>query len=187
MHKFSPQHAERLENPDRHRLLQPKQSLAKFGLKPGMTFIDIGAGTGFFSRAAAEVVGKKGVVYALDMSEEMLEILKRNGVRDNMSVLHSEEYHLPVNDAVGDVALLSTVLHENTDVQRLLAEAARVTKPSGKIVIIEWKKQDEETGPSKAERLGVDELLPQLSSYEVVEQGDLTKSHYYLVIRKKGS
>jgi ubiquinone/menaquinone biosynthesis C-methylase UbiE len=185
MHKFSPQNAERLENPDRHKLLQPQKTLAKFGLKPGMTFIDIGAGTGFFSRAAAEVVGKKGTVYALDMSEEMLEILKRNGVRDNMKLLHSEEYRLPLPDATGDYALLSTVLHENPDVPKLLDEVARVTKPSGKIVILEWKKQDEESGPPKMERLGENELLPQLSSYEVVERGDVTNSHYYVIIRKK--
>jgi ubiquinone/menaquinone biosynthesis C-methylase UbiE len=185
MHKFSPHHAERLENPERHKLLQPQKTLKKFGLKPGLTFIDIGAGTGFFSRAAAEIVGTKGTVYALDMSEEMLEILKRNGVRDNMRILLSEEYRLPVMNDAGDITLLSSVLHENTDVRKLVAEAARVTKSSGKIVIIEWKKQDEETGPPKDERLGLDELLPQLSSYDVVEQGDLTNSHYFIVIRKK--
>jgi ubiquinone/menaquinone biosynthesis C-methylase UbiE len=187
MHKFSPHHAERLENPDRHKLLQPQKTLSKFGLKPGMTFVDIGAGTGFFSRAASEIVGKEGIVYALDMSEEMLEILKRNGVRDNMRILHSEEYRLPVAADVADFTMLSTVLHENTDIPRLLAEAARVTKPSGKIVIIEWKKQDEETGPPKAERLGEDELLKYLSGYRIVERGDVTKSHYYFVVQRKKS
>jgi len=185
MHKFSPHHAERLEHPDRHKLIPPRKTLSKFGLKPGMTFIDVGAGTGFFSRAAAEIVGKKGTVYALDMSKEMLQILKRNGSRDNMKLLLSEEYRLPVSDEAGDMTLISIVLHENTDVKRLLAEAARVTKSSGKIVIIEWKKQDEESGPAKSERLGVDELLPQLSSYRIVDQGDVTKSHYYVVFKKK--
>jgi ubiquinone/menaquinone biosynthesis C-methylase UbiE len=186
MHKFSPQHAERLENAERYKLLEPEKTLARLGLKAGMTFVDIGAGTGFFSRAAAEIVGKAGVVYALDMSEEMVGILKHNGVRDNMRILKSEEYRLPLSDGVGDVALLSTVLHENPDVRKLLTEVTRVLKPSGTILIIEWKKQDEEMGPEKAERLGVEELLPQLDSYDVIQQGDLTPSHYYLVIRKMG-
>jgi len=185
VHKFSPHNAERLENPERHKLLQPEKTLARLGLRSGMTFVDIGAGTGFFSRAASEVVGKKGKVYALDMSEEMIEILKRNGVCDNMHVLRSEEYRLPVADAEGDIAFLSTVLHENTDVRKLLDEASRVTKPSGKIIIIEWKKQDEESGPPKTERLGEEELLQQLPSYEIVDRGEVTKSHYYLVIRRK--
>ena len=187
MHKFSPHHAERLENPDRHKLLQPQKTLSQFGLKPGMTFVDIGAGTGFFSRAASEIVGKEGIVYALDMSKEMLEILKRTGVRDNMQILHSEEYRLQVAADTADFTLLSTVLHENTDIPKLLAEASRVSKPSGKIVIIEWKKQDEETGPPMAERLGEDELLKHVSSYRIVEQGDVTKSHYYFVIQRRKS
>lgn len=186
MHKFSPHNSQKLENPERYKLLQPEKSLRKFGLASGMTFIDIGAGTGFYSRAASEIVGTKGFVYALDMSKEMIEILKQNGLRKNMRVLLSNEYQLPVNDSAGDITFISTVLHENTDVPKLLAEAARVTKSSGKIVIIEWKKQDEESGPAKAERLGIDELLFQLSSYDIVEQGDLTKSHYYIAIRKKG-
>jgi ubiquinone/menaquinone biosynthesis C-methylase UbiE len=186
MHKFSPQHAERLENAERYKLLQPEKTLARLGLTPGMTFVDVGAGTGFFARAAAGIVGAKGVVYALDMSDEMVGILKQNGVRENMRVLKSEEYKLPLPDAVGDVALLSTVLHENPDINKLLAEVARVMKASGRIVIIEWKKQDEDMGPEKAERLGVEELLPQLGSYEILEQGDVTPSHYYLVIRRKG-
>jgi ubiquinone/menaquinone biosynthesis C-methylase UbiE len=102
-----------------------------------------------------------------------------------MQILHSEEYRLPVATDTADFTLLSTVLHENTDIPRLLAEASRVTKPSGKIVIIEWKKQDEESGPRMAERLGEDELLKQISSYSIAERGELTKSHYFFVIQRR--
>lgn len=187
MHKFSPHNAAKLENPERYELLQPQKSLEKLGLRKGMCFVDIGAGTGFFSRAASEIVSTKGIVYALDMSEEMVEIVKKNGVPDNMRVMLSAEYRLPLPDALADVSLLSTVLHENTDVKKLLAEAARVTKSSGKIVIIEWKKQEEEMGPPKDERLGQDELVPQLSSFDILDQGDLTGSHYYIVLGKSHS
>ncbi len=185
MHKFSPQNAQRLENPERYKLLKPEHNLRKLGLGTGETFVDIGAGTGFFSRAASAIVGEHGTVFALDMSKEMLEILNSNGVTPNMRVLPSEEYLLPLNDSVSDFTLLSTVVHENTDVKRLLAEAARVTKSSGKIVIIEWKKQVEETGPPESERLALETLLPQLAAFNMMEQGDLTASHYYLVLRKK--
>jgi ubiquinone/menaquinone biosynthesis C-methylase UbiE len=187
MHKFSPHNAEKLENPERYKLLQPQKTLMRVGLNKGMTFVDIGAGTGFFSRAASEIVGTKGIVYALDMSQEMIEVIKKNGVADNMRVMLSAEYRLPLPDALADVSLLSTVLHENTDVKGLLAEVARVMKPSGKLAIIEWKKQDEEMGPAKEERLGLEELMPQLSSYDIVDHGDLTGSHYYVVMRKKQS
>ncbi len=124
------------------------------------------------------------MVYALDMSTEMLEILKANGISSNMRLLISEEYALPVKDGIADFTLLSTVLHENADPARLLAEAERVAKTSGKIVIIEWKKQEEEICPPESERLALEALLPQVSSFDVTEQGDLTGSHYYVVLRK---
>jgi ubiquinone/menaquinone biosynthesis C-methylase UbiE len=185
MHKFSHHNAERLENANRYKLLRPGTTLKKFGLRPGMTFIDIGAGTGFFSREAADIVGENGIVYALDMSPEMLEILKRNGVRKNMRVVLSDEYQLPVPDEIGNLTLLSSVLHENTDTKRMLAEAIRVTEKAGLVAIIEWKKQDEEIGPPKAERMDRQELLPALSDYDIVGQGDLNKSHYFVLIGRK--
>jgi ubiquinone/menaquinone biosynthesis C-methylase UbiE len=185
VHKFSHHNAGRLENPERYELLRPGATLRKFGLRPGMTFIDVGAGTGFFSRKAADIVGADGIVYALDMSPEMLEILRGNGIRQNTRVILSDEYRLPLPDEIGDLTLLSTVLHENTDVKRLLAEAIRVTKDSGIVAIIEWKKQEEDIGPPKGERIGRRELLPALSDYEVVGEGDLNKSHYFVLIRRK--
>ncbi len=185
MHKFSPQNAGRLENPERYKLLPPDRTLKKLGLKKGMTFVDIGAGTGFFSRAASSIVGEQGTVFALDMSQEMLEILKRNGIPSNTRAILSGEYTLPLKEESADFTLLSTVLHENSDLHRLLDEAGRVTKSSGKIVIIEWKKQEEETGPPESERLSLEALLPHVASHKVLEAGDLTKSHYYLVLAKK--
>lgn len=150
-----------------------------------MTFVDIGAGTGFFSRAASDIVGESGRVFALDMSEAMLDILKKNGVANNVHAILTEEYLFPIEKDLSDLTLLAFVLHENTDIHMLLAEVSRVTKPSGAIAIIEWKKQDEAIGPPKDERLGQDELLPFLSSFEIAEQGDLTASHYYAIIRRK--
>ena len=185
MHKFSPHRADRLESPERYELLPPGPTLRKFGLRPGMTFVDIGAGTGFFSREAADIVGQEGIVYALDMSPEMLEILKRNGVPRNTRVILSGEYRLPMPDEVGDLTLLSTVLHENTDMKRLLAEAIRVTGKAGTVAIVEWKKQDEEIGPPSAERIDKEDLLHALSDYRIVAQGDLNKSHYYILIGRK--
>ncbi len=63
----------------------------------------------------------------------------------------------------------------------------RATRRTGIVAIIEWKEQDEEIGPPKSERIGLDELLPHLHEYEVAEQGDLNKSHYYVLVRRKQS
>lgn len=183
MHKFSPSNFQRLENEDRYRLLQPEATLRRFGLREGMTFVDIGAGTGFFSRSAAKVVGESGTFYAAEMSDEMMDYLKRHGVAENMHLVASGEYSIPLQDSLADLTWLSFVLHENAHPVRLLREAERVTKNGGKVVILEWKKQEEEHGPPMEERLGQETLKSKLDRFAVTGEGSLNPSHYYIEIK----
>jgi ubiquinone/menaquinone biosynthesis C-methylase UbiE len=180
MHKFSPGNWQRLESEDRRKLLPPESTLEKFGLNKGMTFVDVGAGTGFFSREASKIVGKGGKIYAAEMSDEMIDILRRQGVPSEVEVIHSAEYSIPLPDSVADLTWLAFVTHENPDVPRLLKEAARVTKANGKIVILEWKKQIEERGPAMEERLAQDALREQTKGLRVIREGSLNPSHYYI-------
>jgi hypothetical protein len=82
------------------------------------------------------------------------------------------------------MALLAFVLHENVDRKRLLDEVMRILLPEGKLLIIEWKKQEEENGPPRGERLGRDELATELSGFAVLEEGSLNGSHYYMVVQR---
>jgi ubiquinone/menaquinone biosynthesis C-methylase UbiE len=181
VHKFSHHHAERLEQPERYSLIPPAETLLRFGLRNGMTFADVGAGTGFFTRAAAEIVGADGAVFALDLSSEMIDILRDKGVQSNIQLLLSEEYLFPLDEHCADMTLLAFVVHETPDIPRFIHEALRITKPGGTIVILEWKKQTEEHGPEKEERLAVDDLLSFLSGYSV-RSGNMNASHYFVTI-----
>ncbi len=180
MHKFSPAGWQKLESEERRALIPPARTLEKFGLDKGMTFVDVGAGTGFFSREASKIVGKEGRVVAAEMSPEMIEILKRQGVPREVEVLQSGEYSIPLPDSVADLTWLAFVTHETPDVPRFLKEAARVTKQHGKIVIVEWKKQTEERGPAMEERLAQADLRGQLDGYRILGEGSLNASHYYI-------
>jgi ubiquinone/menaquinone biosynthesis C-methylase UbiE len=181
MHKFSHHHAERLELPERYSLIPPAETLLHFGLRKGMTIADVGAGTGFFTRAASEIVGTDGTVLALDMSSEMIEFLRAQGIQSNVRLMISEEYVFPLSDRCADMTLLAFVVHETPDIPRFINEALRITKPGGTIVIIEWKKQSEERGPEKDERLDVNDLLSHLSGFSV-RSGGLNDSHYFVTI-----
>lgn len=185
MHKFSPANWQRLESEDRRNLISPESTLKKFGLSQGMTFVDVGAGTGFFSREASKIVGKGGKVFAVEMSHEMIDILERQGVPPEVEIVQSKEYSIPLPGSVSDLTWLAFVTHENPDVPRFLKEAARVTKKDGKIVIIEWKKQVEERGPAMEERLAQDVLREQMNEFRVSGEGSLNASHYYMEIEIK--
>ena len=131
MHKFDPANAARLERAERYQLLPPEETLRRLGLRPGMRFLDVGAGTGFFSRAAVAIVGPAGRVIAAEMSPLMIDLLQTNGVAENMEVLHCGEYSIPLPEASIDMALLAFVLHENVEGRRLLEEVYRTLKRGG--------------------------------------------------------
>jgi ubiquinone/menaquinone biosynthesis C-methylase UbiE len=185
MHKFTPEHSQRLESEERYKLLPPEGTLRNAGLKQGMTFVDLGAGTGYFTRAAAEIVGRKGRVFAVEMSQEMIGILKQRGIGENVTIVPSQEYEIPIEDSLADLTLLAFVTHENADIRRFVGEAARVTKNEGKILFLEWKKQSEELGPPIEERLSQAELKRALRDYAILGEGSLTRSHYYVVIEAR--
>ena len=185
MHKFHHGNWQRLESDERRNLIPPEQTLRRFGLKAGMKLLDIGAGTGFFSREAGRIVGEKGRVIAAEMSEDMIERMKTIGIPPNVEVVRSEEYRIPVSDSTVDMVWISFVTHETPDVPRFINEAARITKNGGKIVIVDWKKQDEEHGPAKEERLSQETLRTLLTQYSIKEEGSLNASHYYVELEIK--
>ncbi len=150
-----------------------------------MCVLDVGAGTGFFARAAANVVGKHGKVYACDISSEMLASFRRFGVPDNVRLFKSGELSIPLAPKLADFTLFAFVLHESTDIRLFLAEAARITRSGGRIAVIEWKKQAEENGPPEQERLSRDELQSRIDGFEVIASGDLNPSHYFCILRVK--
>ena len=120
MHTFDPGNADRLERPERYELLRPVDTLRQFGLGPSMTCVDAGAGTGFFARAAADVVGPSGRVYAVDSSGEMLDIMRGLGLPPQVRTLQSQAYAIPLADGAADMALAAFVVHEVPDRKRFI-------------------------------------------------------------------
>lgn len=184
MHTFDPASAMRLERPERHELLRPADTLREFGLGSGMTFVDVGAGTGFFARAAADVVGMSGKVFAVDSSEEMLGIMHQLGLPPQVTALRSKEYAVPIPDGMADVALAAFVIHEIPDRKRFAAELLRIVRPGGRVVILEWKRQTEEHGPPEEERLAERELDDTLRLLSPVRGDSLNASHYYRIMER---
>src|SRR5690349_7185835 len=74
-HVMGHQAADWLERPEREEEEKPELLLKALKLKPGDAAADIGAGTGYYSWRMAKVVGEKGRVYAVDIQQEMLDLL----------------------------------------------------------------------------------------------------------------
>lgn len=148
------------ESKERLEELNPKKTLERLGFREGSILCDIGAGTGIFSFPATEL--SKNDIYALDVSDKMLELLeerkKSKGIK-NLKIGKVENNILPVSDSTCDLAIMVTVLHHIEEKQLMFSEVRRVLKPGGKLTIVEFYKREAEMGPPKNIRISEDELI----------------------------
>lgn len=185
-HKFDPAHVERLLSAERHRDIAPERLLREAGLKPGDAFADIGCGPGFFAIPAAHIVGEKGVVYAVDTEEKMLGRLRERRPPANVMPLKSTESSIPVKDSAVDIAFLGYMLHEAEDRPLFLKEVKRIIKAGGAVLIIDWKKKQEDEGPPVEERLTEEDVIGLLkgAGFEKAKVSSLNESHYEISARR---
>lgn len=123
----------------------PDRALDAIALKKGDVVADIGAGVGYFTWRMADRVGPEGKVYASDIQPGMLEQLKKNvaahGLTNVVPVLGTGvDPKLPAGKL--DLALLVDVYHEFSQPQKMLARIRESLKPSGRMILLEYRKED---------------------------------------------
>ncbi|MGH2447273.1 MAG: class I SAM-dependent methyltransferase [Chloroflexota bacterium] len=162
--RFPPERREVLSNPER---LRPDKPLRAIHPTAGETALDVGAGTGFWTVPLAELVGPTGRVIAADIEPVMLADLRELIAARNLSnveVLQTGEADLPLPDGVVDLAVMGYVLHEPPDASAFLHEVARVLRPRGRVLVIEWHKKDTEEGPPVEHRIAEQDAVKLLEA-----------------------
>ena len=107
-------------------------------LKEGQTVLDLGSGAGIDCFLAATQVGPSGTVIGVDMTHEMIDKARANalsGTYDNVDFRLGEIEALPIADATVDVIISNCVLNLSPRKDKVLAEAWRVLKPGGRVVV----------------------------------------------------
>jgi arsenite methyltransferase len=107
-------------------------------LSPGEVVLDLGSGGGIDVLLSARRVAPGGKAYGLDMTDEMLELARRNreeaGV-ENAEFLKGEIEAVPLPDARVDVVISNCVVNLSTDKPRVISEAFRVLGPGGRFAV----------------------------------------------------
>ena len=188
-HKFNPKNKNVLSSVERLKDLPPDKILQDIGVERGSLFVDVGCGTGHFSLPALDIVGKEGKVYALDVSQEMLDsLIDKSGSPkgSNLKTLRSREYEFLLSAEIADYVLMSSVLHEVDNPTRFLEEGIRVLKKQGKIIVIEWIKADMDSGPPKEHRISLDETKKIVNDLglAVIRASNINEKYYMIVCEK---
>lgn len=130
----------------------PEDFLTVCGLSTGDTVVDLGCGPGLFSIAAANVVGPSGLVYAVETEQKMLDVIDRKVIDlglEQVKCCVSTGDRLPLEDGIADFVIAALVVHFRDgfeDRVDMVRDIARVTKPGGRVLLIEWVTYNGEGG-----------------------------------------
>ena len=131
-----------LSKPIRYFFETPGRLLKEY-VKPGMTVLDVGCGTGYYGLGMARLVGTQGHVVCVDTQREAVANLKQKADEANVSkrieARVCSEKSLGVGDLAGrvDFAIAVYVVHHAADIGSLMSDVHAALKPGGRFLVIE--------------------------------------------------
>src|SRR5438445_7487969 len=160
------QAADWLERPERAEEERPDLLLSALKIKPGDAVADIGAGTGFYTRRLAKLVGGKGTLYAVDIQQEMLDLLtnkmaelKIHNVKPILGTITDPK--LP--KASVDLILMVDVYHEFDFPFEMSEAMCRALKPGGRMVFVEFRGEDPKVPIKQVHKMTVAQVRKEMS------------------------
>jgi len=189
-HKFETARFKRLMSAERREELPPGSILERIGLRSGQTFVDIGAGPGFFALPAAAIVGPKGRVFGLDVAQIMVDELRKNAARKKAS--NVETGLIPEAGAKlpngADFYFLANVFHEVDDRGAYLRNLRKHMTGRSRLVIIDYLRKKTKHGPPLRDRVPLQTLRTFLAEAGfVVERVFRPNEMEYALIARRSS
>ena len=155
-HTFDPDRAADLEDVTRYRWCSQEELLTWLESHDEQVVADLGSGTGFYADDVARYVGS---VYAVDLQAEMHEFYREKGVPENVELAQAPVDDLPLADDSLDAAFSVDTYHEYES-KESLAELARVIRPGGRVVTVDWSATgDRVAGPPLEERYALGDAV----------------------------
>ncbi len=144
-----------LERSDREKEENVSNLIKNMRIKLNDTIADIGAGSGYHAFRMAPLA-KKGLVYAVDIQEEMLMAIEKSKesckIRNIETILGSEKgVHLPKNSV--DKILMVDVYHEFNFPSEMIASMKNALKPNGQLFLIEYRDEDSKVPIKKIHKM----------------------------------
>ena len=173
--------------------LNPARTLRAAKLHEGQRVADFGAGSGFFTRAAARLVGESGLVWAGDVHQDPLPPLKKLSLQEglhNVEVVHGDVEklkgsRLPADNF--DLCIISNLLFSAEHKDAVAKEAYRVLRKTGRALIIDWAGSFGGLGPESKMIVTADHArtLFELNGFTYVEVAPAGAYHWGILVRKK--
>jgi arsenite methyltransferase len=132
------------EGAGRDQWQQPDRVIASIALRPGDRVADLGAGSGYFTFRLAQSVGPQGVVYAVDVDDDMIALVQKKAQQRGVGnvVTVRAQYNDPLLPADGvDVIFTVDTYHHFDDRVGYLKKLRRYLRPGGRIAVIDFDRR----------------------------------------------
>ncbi len=176
----------RYESPSRAEWQKPDYVVEFMRLKPGDVVVDIGAGTGYFTRRFARVVGQKGHVVGLDVEPEMVRYMredaKKHGLKNfEARVVRPDNPGIPPQFA--DVLFLCNTYHHIQNRIQYFARIRQSLKKGGRLIIVDfYKEKNIPVAPPEWMRVSMQEVIHEMkeAGYRLLRKDTFLPYQYIL-------
>lgn len=154
-------------------------------LKNAQVIADLGAGGGMFSINAARLVGQQGQVYAVDVVKNYLSEIESKARMSGLYNIKTIWSNLEIIGAAKipesscDFAFIVNVLHQSTKQYEILAEAQRLLKPTGKLMIIDWGENAPPFAPPPQMKVSTARITEYAASLGLKQEQEFKAGNYH--------
>jgi ubiquinone/menaquinone biosynthesis C-methylase UbiE len=170
----------------------PQKNIEQCGIQAGMEVADLGAGSGFYTLAAAKALISTGRVYAIDVQKDLLTKIKNNAVGEglyNVEVIWGDVEKVGgthLRDGAVDLALICNLLFQLEDKKSAVLEIKRVLKPAGRVLVVDWSDSFGGIGPKMNMVVKKEEVLEMFgdAGFHMEREISAGAHHYGLIFKK---
>lgn len=178
------------ESKDRDAWQKPDEVVAAIAPKAGQMVADIGAGSGYFARRFAALVGPTGAVYGIDIEPGMLAAMRKDARERKLDQIipilaDVDDPNIPPGGV--DLIFICDTIHHIPDRVAYYHKLAAALRTGGRLVIVDFKKIDAPVGPPIAHKLSAEQVTKELAEagFSVTRTHDLLEWQYILEAQPK--
>ena len=180
--------ADWLERNNRNEEENSDSAIAKLPLLPNSVVADIGAGTGYYTFRIAKRI-PAGKVYAVDVQDEFIQYLnerKKQLKATNVQVVKGSEQSPNLPDTSVDIAIMVDVYHELEYPQEVLQTLRKALKPTGKILLLEYRAEDPAIAIKELHKMSVAQVNKEMEAngFKLAERLEFLPIQHWLLYEK---
>ena len=180
-----------LERPEREREEMPNRLIEMLKLKEGDVVADIGVGTGYIARRISPKIGETGIVYGVEIQQEMLDILAEKmaeeGITNIKGILGTiTDPKLPPNSV--DLVIMVDVYHEFSHPYEMMQNICRGLKTGGRVAFVEYRLEDDNVPIKRLHKMSELQVIKEATPHPLswVETLDALPWQHVIIFEKVG-